>query len=334
MTAHPRSGLQSTRPLCTRSRPSATRWLLGALLVVASASAAAGATQPGVVVEQGAVRAIAPREIDVWANSPRASIALLHTGIGFYRTAVRWFNVPVGSYVASPEGVADAASRNGGTLIQNVLVSGHSTARWQLEPNLKGGYAFAVSSGDPAGLSLVRRTGGVNFAFHLGNAHTPLPETLASLATFPFPTYVVPGNRDSHREYLARTGPVQRDFGIGRDRFVVLDNADGRVGRKQREWVQGRLQAFHAEGARRIYALLHWPLVDPRPAHRANMESRREVRALERVFKAGGVTAVFTGHIPIAAQTQLQGVNYYVVGPGHAVVVRSDGADLSIRTLP
>lgn len=315
-----------TRPL-TSLVLAATAWL--GLLAPAIAAPA-----PQVTVSGGALRAVSEHEVSVWANSPQAALSLRNPSGGFLSTAVRWINVPVGSYLVTPQGVAEAATRDGNSMLARVTLSGGSTARWRLEPNLKGDYSFAVSGGDVPALALAQRVSGVNFALHLGNARTSLGETLQALERLPFPTYVVPGNRDRTRDYLARTGTVRRDFAIGRDRFVILDNADAHVRKAQREWLAGRLRAFRAEGARRVFVFMHWPLVDPRRGKHVQMESVQEIRALQRVFKEGGVSAVFASHIPIANHSTRQGVNYHVVGPGHALVVRVQDAALSVRTLP
>lgn len=296
---------------------------------------ALAAPLPQVTVSSGALRAVGEHEVVVWANSPQTSVALRNPSGGFLSTAVRWVNVPVGSYLVTPEGVAEASTRDGNTMQARVTLSGGNTARWRLEPNLKGAYSFAVSGGDVPAIAMAQRvSGGVNFAMHLGNARTPLGETLQALQKLPFPTYLVPGNRDRYADYVARTGAVRRDFAIGRDRFVVLDNADAHVRRAQREWLAGRLRAFRVEGARRVFVFMHWPLIDPRRGKHVQMESAQEIRALQRVFKAGGVSAVFASHIPIANQSKRLGVDYHVVGPGHALVVRVQDDTLSVRTLP
>lgn len=319
-------------------RPRPTRHL-SALVLAASCwlglvAPVAAAPVPQVSVSNGAVRTLGEHEVSIWANSPQTALSLRNPSAGFLSTAVRWINVPVGSYLVTPQGVAEAATRDGNSMLARVTLSGGSTARWRLDPNLKGDYTFAVSGGDLPALAMAQRVPGVNFAMHLGNARTSLAETMQTLQRLPFPTYVVPGNRDRYRDYVAKTGPVRRDFAIGRDRFVVLDNADAHVGKAQRDWLAGRLNAYRAEGARRVFVFMHWPLVDPRRGKHVQMESVKEIRALEKVFRAGGVSAVFSSHVPIASHTKRQGVDYHVVGPGHALVVNVQQNSLSIRTLP
>lgn len=321
-----------------RVRPLPTR-PLASLLLAASCwlglvPPALAAPVPQVTVSGGALRTLGDHEVSVWANSPQASLALRNPSGGFLSTAVRWINVPVGSYLVTPQGVAEAATRDGNSMLARVTLSGGSTARWRLESNLKGDYSFAVSGGDVPALAMAQRVSGVNFALHLGNARTALPETLQALERLPFPTYVVPGNRDRYRDFVARTGTVRRDFAIGRDRFVILDNADAHVRKAQRDWLSGRLRAFRSEGARRVFVFMHWPIVDPRRGKHVQMESVQEIRSLQKILKEGGVSAVFSSHIPIASHTKRQGVDYHVVGPGHALVVRVEDNSLSIRTLP
>jgi hypothetical protein len=64
------------------------------------------------------------------------------------------------------------------------------------------------------------------------------------------------------------------------------------------------------------------------------MYDRKEIRSLQALFQDNKVSAVFSSHIPIADISQRQGVDYYIAGPGHAMVVRTQGPTLSIRTLP
>lgn len=323
---------------CRQVRPRPTRHL-PTLLVAASCwlglmAPAFAAPVPLVTVSSGAVRSRGEHEVSLWSNSPQTSLSLRNPSAGFLSTAVRWINVPVGSYLVTPQGVAEAATRDGNSMLARVTLSGGSTARWRLEPNLKGDYSFAVSGGDVPALAMAQRVSGVNFALHLGNARTSLNETMQSVQRLPFPTYLVPGNRDRYRDFVAKTGAVRRDFAIGRDRFVILDNADAHVRKAQRDWLAGRLRAFRTEGARRVFVFMHWPLIDPRRGKHVQMASVQEIRALEKVFREGKVSAVFSSHIPIASHTKRKGVDYHVVGPGHALVVRVQDSSLSIRTLP
>jgi hypothetical protein len=313
---------------------SARRAIAIATGLLAAWAAGPAIATPNLIVHGGGIRSASDPEVDIWANSPTAALSLQNPAGGFHRTSLRWFNVPAGAFLASPQGVAEGATRHGGSLLARVLVSGHSGASWQLDPNLKGSYSFAISGGDLSGLALARRAGTTNFAIHLGNSGLAVPELLRTLEASPFPVYVVPGNRDSTREFVARTGEVRREFTVAHDHFLILDNADRHVGKIQREWLALRLRAAHQAGARRVFVFMHWPVVDPRRAGRSRMASRQEIRQLETVLREGRVTAVFTGHAPIATQVERHGVNYYVVGPGHALVVQSQGDSLSIRMLP
>ncbi|HEY9856443.1 MAG TPA: hypothetical protein V6D05_11945 [Stenomitos sp.] len=329
-----RSQLLAARQVRPVSLRSLTSLLLAAACTFGAGLPALAAPLPQVSVSCGALRSLGEHEVAIWANSPQTALTLRNPSGGFLSTATRWVNVPVGSYLVTPSGVAEAATRDGISMQARVTLSGGSTGRWRLDPNLKGAYTFAVSGGDLPALGMAQRVGGINFAMHLGNARAALGETIATLEHLPFPTYVVPGNRDRYADYVARTGPVRRDFAIGRDRFVVLDNADARVRQAQREWLAGRLRAFRSEGARRVFVFMHWPLIDPRRGKHVQMESSKEIRALQRVFQEGGVSAVFASHIPIANRSTRNGVDYHIVGPGHALVVRVQDDSLSVQTLP
>lgn len=309
--------------------------LLCAGLIASLAPTALAAPAPKVTVTGGAQRGTTDKEIGIWANSPQTEVSVRNPSGGFLRATVRWRNVPQGAFLVSPEGVADAPSRDGTTLSSRILVAGNSAARWKLDPNLKDDYSFVVSGGEVAALGLAKRAGGVDFGLHLGNALKPLDQTLSALSELPFPTYVVPGNRDRQQDYVARTGEVRREFAIGRDRFLILDNAkDAKFSGAQRAWAAERLKAYRAENARRVFVFMHWPMVDPRKGKNAAMYDRKEIRALQALFKENRVSAVFSSHIPIADISQRQGVDYYIAGPGHAMVVRTQGPALSIRALP
>lgn len=302
-----------------------------ACLLTCSASALAA---PEVLVHRGALRPSANNELAIWANSPQTSLSLHNPTGGFLQTNIHWFNVPAGSYLATPQGVADAASHSGGTLMARAILAGHGASHWQLEPNIKGGYGFAVLGGDVGGLNLAKKAGDFNFALHLGNSGLQVLDLLTSLELQDFPTYVLPGNLDAHADFLSHTGETSRDFAIGRDRFLLIDNADARCSKAQRAWVSARLQAFRAAGARRIFVFQHWPLSDPRKGKHMAMSNRNEARALEKLFLAHKVSAVFASHLPIGNQTLRQGIPHYVVGPGHALVVQAKGEGLSLRMLP
>lgn len=289
---------------------------------------------PDVLVHGGAQRPGTGNELGIWANSPQTAVSIHNPTGGFLRTNLHWYNVPAGSYLATPQGVADAATHTGGGLVVRSLLAGNGSSNWQLEPNIKGDYGFAVTGGDVKGLNLAKKAGAFNFAMHLGNSGLKMPELLESLESLPFPTYVLPGNRDSHAEFISRTGEISRDFAIERDRFLLIDNANARLSKAQRAWIASRLQRYRREGARRIFAFLHRPLVDPRRGKNSAMHNRYEVRALQKLFQEGKVTAVFASHLPIANQSMRHGVNYYIVGSGHALLVQAKGEGLSLRMLP
>ena len=104
-------------------------------------------------IHQGARQPSSGKDLEIWANSPQTSLTLYNPDERFLRTDVRWLNVPEGSYLATPQGVADATSVAGCTLKVRSLLAAHGTAHWQLESNIKGDYAFAVTSGALSGLN-------------------------------------------------------------------------------------------------------------------------------------------------------------------------------------
>lgn len=311
-------------------RSPAIRALLALLVFTTVGAGPARAANPQVTVQGGALRSVTEHEIGIWANSPQAAVTILNASGGFQRTKLRWFNVPVGTYMVSPHGVADAASLQGGSLVAQVVLAGNGTSSWTLDPNLKGGYTFAVTGGDLGGLGRARQAGGVQFAVHLGNSGLGVGALQQALGQQPFPTYLLPGNRDRRADYLTHTGEVRRDFAVGADRFLMLDNSTGRLGAGQLAWATGRLRTFRAERARRIFVFAHWPFES---RGKRGMTSKREVRTLLRLCQDTGVTAVFATHVPETTRTRRLGVEQLTAGSGHAWLVKVDGDSLVSRPL-
>lgn len=319
-----------------RARPRAVSLLLLAAALAASTLGtslpARAEADPLVSVIGGARQARGGNEIGLWLNSPTAAVTIQNPTGRFYRASVRWHNVPVHSFLVSPQGVVDVPSRSGPSLLARVLISAGGAVSWRLDPNLKGDYAFAVTGGSLKGLEGAR-SASLDFAIHLGNAGGPLATTLPRLEAMGFPTYLLPGSNDSRREFEERTGEIRRDFAIGPDRFLLIDNADGHVGVDQRTWAASRLASYRQQKVRYVFVFTHWPLFDPRQGRHAQM-ARRDAKQLHAIFKAQGVNTVFSSQVPGLNQTVRQGVTYHTVGSGAAILVRVQGDRLLLKALP
>jgi hypothetical protein len=304
-----------------------TALLLGALTVEVSGVKAS--------FTNGAVEAKGPDQLALWCNSPQATLTLdnsLHGG--FAGVGTTWQNLVNGAYVATPEGVVIGTSRDGSALKTQLTMQPREKQRWALKPNMAGSYRFAVIgetrnpvSGSQTFGKLSKDMGRrqVQFAVHLGNAAakgnaSQLQVFREQLRSFPFPTYCLPGNEDvageGKKAWRQLFGEVPEVFAIGRDRFVLLDNANGKLDKAEVSWLDATLKRANDEHARHIFVFMHQPLVDIRPGLNQGMQDLTQVRALLQLFQARRVHTVFAGHIPMYARETRRGVYYVTSGGG------------------
>lgn len=280
----------------------------------------------------GAWRMLNYDKLAVWANSAEASVTVDNSSRGFLNLGLSWDNVMAGTVVTTPEGVVAGSSRDGAPVVSTVTISPADRQEWRLHPQLSGAYRFAVvggTRGPKAGqgtygaISRDMAQKGVNFAIHLGDAalngnKRQLEEFREQLASFKYPTYVLPGHQDfasgGRKHWQALFGVMPVTFRIGVDRFVMLDNVSGKLDKHEEDWLQGTLG--RDEGARRTFVFLHRPLVDVRPGVNAGMTDVGQVRRLLKVFKQHDVHTVFAGHIPMYARERRQGVTYVTSAGG------------------
>lgn len=316
-----------------------TRGLIAASLgaVLAAAAAAASADIGGVHAEvsRGALETPAPDHMQVWCNSPQTSLTVDNGNhAGFVGLSATWQNLMAGAFVATPEGVVIGSSRDGSALKTSVTVQPRERQRWTLHPNTRDNYRFAVI-GDTRNavtgsqifgrLSKDMARGQVQFAIHLGNAvsrgnSSQLQLFREQLRSFPFPTYVVPGNEDvtdgGRKTWRKLFGDVPLEFNIGKDHFLLVDNAFGKVDKPTLSWLESTLKQANDDHARHIFVFLHQPLVDVRPGLNQGMRDVDQVRELLRIFQAHRVHTVFAGHIPLYARETRRGVFYVTTGGG------------------
>ncbi|HEY9765511.1 MAG TPA: hypothetical protein V6C82_04075 [Chroococcales cyanobacterium] len=300
-------------------------WLVILLLLAAPAFA----SEADLGVQGGVIQRQEGEQITIWANSPQTSYTINNRGREFFHVKVQWRNVPAGSFLVTPQGVADALSRSGGTILSSVSVPGGSRAAWQLNCNIKGDYRFAVVAGvaTPEILRRVEKTDRKpHFAIHLGDGASPngYYQFLNRLSALSFPTYILPGRHDKSANFVRLCGKSKQIFDVAGDRFVFLDNRFGRLGKSQINWLDGVL----AGPRRNTFVFLHLPLSSTRSL--PGMSDRNEVRRLYRLFAERKVTSVFAGNTLTYSRQKRGGTEFYSVG-GRAVGVEVSSRGVAIH---
>lgn len=301
-------------------------WLLSLVLIALPAYA----KDTALSIQGGVVQRQQGEQITIWSNSPQTSCTIGNTGREFYHAKLHWKNVPAGSFLVTPQGVADALSRNGGTISSSVSVAGGSKASWQLNSNIKGNYRFVVVSG-PSSSAILKRVNNdpqkPHFAIHLGNGsvNRGYNAFLGQLSTLSFPTYLIPGSRDRAANFLKLCGKSKQIFDIGEDRFVFVDNRTGRLGRNQYAWLKDVLTGKH----RHTFVFFHRPMYANRRSARP-MSDRMEVARLASLFEKRKVTAVFAGSSPQQFKKNRHAVTYYSTGE-RVIAVNISAQGVSIQ---
>lgn len=171
------------------------------------------------------------------------------------------------------------------------------------------------------------------------------------------PYFPAPGNHDIDDE---KSQDVWRDevdlpgaetyysFEVGRDLFVVLNSCepenDRRIAGKQLEWLKSVLKKGKYK---HTFVFLHHPLfvtkggkyygegLDRYPIERDELHS---------IFVAGGVNAVFEGHVHTYKRINVDGIEYVITGGGgaplygkesynHVMVLRVDGPRVEAKII-
>ncbi len=210
----------------------------------------------------------------------------------------------------------------------------------------RGGFTFLVmgdNEGDtPIFQEIIRRASAqpaqflVNVADLTPNAQPADFELVKSrLESLPFPYYTAVGNNDivgdrSRSRYLARFNQSQLGVGQGQTtyysfdegpaHFVVLDNADRRVGfdDDQLAWLDRDLAQTDQ---RWIFLFMHRPVDVPLTDVYGDDEtpaSRRSNEAFKAVLRRYPVTRIYTGHLHVYFSYELEGVPVTITGGGGA----------------
>lgn len=288
----------------------------------------------------------------VWANSPQARFHVDNRRFDdFAGVTVAISNVVAGTYLATPEGVVAGSSRDGKRLDATLTVPPQERQTWTLHPNVSGSYRFALmgqtasADGSQAMLGkLAKRLEGekVAFALHTGGlVHRPSPPVYdlvrAQLATFPFPTYALPGSRDASRraDWRAHFGEPVTSFAVAGDRFILLDAASGRLGEQGFKTLASELAVAQEAKARHVFVALHTPPVDPRPGLNDALPTS-EARRLYTMLREAKITLLLAGKVPVARVETRFGVRTALVAAGaraaRAIVVSvsDQGAEAEI----
>ncbi|MBM3274753.1 MAG: hypothetical protein FJZ00_06350 [Candidatus Sericytochromatia bacterium] len=303
-----------------------------AVLGAPAAEAATGrAGQLRIAVSGGGIVEQTASAVGIWANSPNVEISVVNESPGFYNGTLKWRNVPAGSYLISGRGVAEAATNTAGSLVASLSLAGGGRSRWRLEPNLSKDYRFAVSGTVKSGLGALPESAAQrpHFAVQLGGMGVVPAMSLAE--TLDFPSYLLPGVNDSSPAIRQRLGASYQAFGVGADRFLLLDNRNYSLGTKQLEWVGKRLQDFRLEGARQVFVFMHRPPVDPRRNVRNGLANKAEARRLARLLKTVRTAAIFSGQVNRSYTRNWHGFKTYMLAGRDVMVVETRGGELSVR---
>lgn len=305
--------------------------LLAALALVTPAAPIVRHGQLQITVSGGAVTERSGNSVSIWANSPSVRATVVNTSQGFYNGNLRWLNVPAGSYLVSGRGVAEAATSAGGSLVSPLSLAGGGRSDFRLESAIPKDYRFAVASNIKSGLRQMQASPGnkPQFSVVLGGAGViPAMEMARSLE---FPAYLLPGVFDGEAVVRQRLGSAYSAFGVGADRFLLLDNRKHSLGKEQLDWVGKRVQDFRLDGARRVFVFMHRPPVDPRRRVKNGLFNREEAWRLARLLKTVPTAAIFAGQINRSYTKSWYGFKTYMLTERDVMVVESKGGDLSIR---
>ena len=133
------------------------------------------------------------------------------------------------------------------------------------------------------------------------------------------PLHVVPGNHDvrgeGERASLNCSGMPYYSFEHKGARFIGLDTSEGSIDSVQMEWLRGELAE---DGPKFIF--MHIPLYDPRPGGDHCFLDQEQAAELEELFGASRVLAVFSGHVHMFSNAELDGVEYVTTGGAGALL--------------
>lgn len=200
-----------------------------------------------------------------------------------------------------------------------------------------GGYVFRVATDlhirdeewNRVGCFLSDAAHGSSLAVLLGDymyvAGSSLDRLADSIdAQLDFPVFTAIGNHEVYQKgyqhaYRPAFGATCYSFrvetGSVYDLFVILDSANGTLGRDQFGWLESLLSSNERASARHCFVFTHTNFFNPAGyAEAISTYPVEEQMKLLNIFSKRGVTAVFTGHSHVRDETTVRGVRYITVG--------------------
>ncbi|RPH95005.1 hypothetical protein EHM69_05805 [candidate division KSB1 bacterium] len=165
----------------------------------------------------------------------------------------------------------------------------------------------------------------------------------------PVPFTVTPGNHDLFVDtkfdaacFHSLFGADNAVFEYGSVRFILLNNARGFIHPQQWEWLE---QVFTLPPSSFTLVFCHKPVFELRSVVFYAMETREDADKLHELFRARGVTAVFSGHIHSLLHETRDEVAYVISGGGgsklttahdryHYLVVDVSENEIIVRAWP
>lgn len=138
------------------------------------------------------------------------------------------------------------------------------------------------------------------------------------------PYYTIPGNHDVKGDgidyYRKNLGPEYYSFDYRGSRFFLLDSSSMGMDDEQVAWLQEKL----GEGEQPGYLFLHVPPVDPRGSDHAFIDLDQAQAFIElAAAPTSPVKGIFSGHIHMFYQGQIEGLDFVISGGGGASLYAS-----------
>ncbi|PMQ01184.1 MAG: hypothetical protein CBR30_07430 [Dictyoglomus sp. NZ13-RE01] len=171
-----------------------------------------------------------------------------------------------------------------------------------------------------------------NFIIHLGDfinswEGNELELVKKQFSSSPIPIYFVPGNndisKDGGKNFKDFTGrPLYYYFDFENARFIILNNALGRLGEEQINWLK---EVLSSSGDKVKFVFMHRPLVLPpileffRRFYPYLGHDLKETKILMDLFEREKVKYVFSGHIHLYFRKRVGNVTYIISGSGGSI---------------
>jgi len=212
----------------------------------------------------------------------------------------------------------------------------------KIEINDSNNYAFAVFGDNkksrsifPALLSKVSQDSTLGFAMDLGDmVHDGEMKQYQRFFTqvhknIKIPLLTAIGNHELHKKgrqmYSKLFGPSYYSFRIGRDSFIVIDDAnENKLDQLQYQWLKKELEKAADDLHRFVF--MHVPLFDPRGGNHHHCLPPEAARSLLDLFKTYKVSHIFTGHIHAYYTGNWEGIPFTITGGAGGELVGNNPA--------